>query len=991
MPESRKQPRGHAMTAELGIVFLHHATDAVTRNNLARIRAEHPGATIVTVSAGEPLPGGYALRDTPELEPYHAFNKKQGADWLVCSWFKRRRESCRRWWIVEWDVYCAMPVAEYYRPVWEYPFVASSVRRRNLDPTGWLWRDNQRLPPEFRPYAMGAVPFAYLLQEPALAAICSTLIAHPFAEGNGELRFGTAANRCGFTPCGFSPPGDQIGWVAHATIPNRRGIYHPVKFIPDFSVTPPAASADRGEAGPAAAPGRRPARAKTRGAPPPTQAKAELGILFLHHEDNEVVRNNLASIRRHHPDARIVTMSAAAPLPGGYSLEGTPDLKPFHAADPTQGADWLVCSWFLQRRESARKWWIVEWDVFCTQPAQEHYRAVWDQPFVATAMRLRHRDPNWFYFQSRKGIPAEFEGHLQGAVPFLYLLDETALERIGAILMRQPFTGGNCELRFASAGSLGGFPPCGFCPPGNQIGWVPLRRLALPRGIFHPVKFLANHAAVAGLLPGETYLGPPEAPAPAAAPGRGPPPNAEGPAARAALARGRGPARGILYLNTGSGPRRAELLRNSLRSLAATNPLIPFHVLTDVPTDFPFTWVDSLPGQRSREIKTALHRFTPFDLTLFLDDDTVLARPIELEGMIGDAELAMSRDLFGTLGEAAALSRLPGEYVTAREVEETMAQCGPDFPMFNSGVLLFRERKKVRAFFERWHGEWAKHRACDQFALARALHATGIKVKELPATYNQPISRKGILGRLGIDLSGLPIIENFPVVAGFAVPPEAHIYHLLAKRIVAKPTGLWQPFQAGPMETAFFRAVDLGQMSRAQYGYLAREFISARPCSLLMVGSGYDAELWWQCTQGNATYVEDNPAYLSMIPGKAVSFRYLTKVGIPADRIEMPVGIDRAWDFVLVDGPSGFDETLAWPRVADRLGGQIGSESGFCPRLRPAVGTPTLRPIPRPAQPNNTSRRSDRPEVGRLPPAKCANLTRWVVGRGKGPLGDRIW
>src|SRR6185369_14053219 len=91
----------------------------------------------------------------------------------------------------------------------------------------------------------------------------------------------------------------------------------------------------------------------------------KLGILFLHHDINEVVLNNLASMRRHHPEAQIVTISSDEPLPGGYSFKATPELHELHAADPKMGADWLVCSWYAQRKEQCDRWWIVEWDVFC--------------------------------------------------------------------------------------------------------------------------------------------------------------------------------------------------------------------------------------------------------------------------------------------------------------------------------------------------------------------------------------------------------------------------------------------------------------------------------------------------------------------------------------------------------------------------------------------------------------------------------------------------
>src|SRR5882724_2211784 len=116
------------MAKELGILFLHHATNPVTRANLASARRQNPRATIVTMSAGEKFPNGYSLEATPHIQQFHSRNSHRGSDWLVCSWFLQRRERCKKWWIIEWDTYCATSVRNYYRPVWDFPFVASSTR-----------------------------------------------------------------------------------------------------------------------------------------------------------------------------------------------------------------------------------------------------------------------------------------------------------------------------------------------------------------------------------------------------------------------------------------------------------------------------------------------------------------------------------------------------------------------------------------------------------------------------------------------------------------------------------------------------------------------------------------------------------------------------------------------------------------------------------------------------------------------------------------------
>src|SRR5581483_8229585 len=193
----RAAPEESPMSREFGILFLHHTVNGVVRRNLASVRRQNPGATVVTMSAGKKLPGGYSLAATPEIAALHAVNARRSSDWLVCSWFAQRREHCRKWWIIEWDTFCSLPAREYYRPVWRFPFVVSSVRLLTREPE-WNWfHALASLPPAYRPHATGAVPFLFLVSDRALRRICRLLLAEPLFAGNGELRFCTAATRCG--------------------------------------------------------------------------------------------------------------------------------------------------------------------------------------------------------------------------------------------------------------------------------------------------------------------------------------------------------------------------------------------------------------------------------------------------------------------------------------------------------------------------------------------------------------------------------------------------------------------------------------------------------------------------------------------------------------------------------------------------------------------------------------------------------------------------
>jgi hypothetical protein len=232
------------MSGRLGILFLHHHIDPVVKNNLRSIQSHNPDACLASISAGEPLPGGYTLQATPRLKPAHSAQQNSSSDVLVCSWYLQRRpqDICDKWWIVEWDVFCGMSARDYYRPVWDFPFVVSSARLPHREPE-WYWfnlanegakKEPQKIPEGYKPFVVGMVPFLCLVSEAALKATCAMLLENPLRAANGELRFATAANRCGYPPCGFSPPNDQISWQNWKTLPPNPAIVHPVKHLVEF-------------------------------------------------------------------------------------------------------------------------------------------------------------------------------------------------------------------------------------------------------------------------------------------------------------------------------------------------------------------------------------------------------------------------------------------------------------------------------------------------------------------------------------------------------------------------------------------------------------------------------------------------------------------------------------------------------------------------------------------------------------------------------------
>jgi len=84
-----------------------------------------------------------------------------------------------------------------------------------------------------------------------------------------------------------------------------------------------------------------------------------------------------------------------------------------------------------------------------------------------------------------------------------------------------------------------------------------------------------------------------------------------------------------------------------------------------------------------------------------------------------------------------------------------------------------------------------------------------------------------------------------------------------------------------------------------------------RPGNLLMVGSGHDSALWHHCTQDNITYLETNASFLPLIPANAVICQFDSKVGEWRPVPEAPPAINKPWDFIVVDGPPGYNSDCA--------------------------------------------------------------------------------
>lgn len=228
----------------VGIVFLHHRTDPVTANNLQSFRDWNPDLLIVTISAGEAFPGGYAIRDFPaEAEKWERHTgqshlQQRSADLLLYAWYRHRREHCDRWVIVEWDAFCAMRIADFFAHVWAFDVAGPTVVWRNREP-GWPWfATASTLPADLHPWAVGVAPFCFILvRDAVLAAVVQRVPWAQLGQANCELRFGTLVHAAGFVPVANPLASWNIGWQPlPETTALGAGLWHPVKWLASRAV-----------------------------------------------------------------------------------------------------------------------------------------------------------------------------------------------------------------------------------------------------------------------------------------------------------------------------------------------------------------------------------------------------------------------------------------------------------------------------------------------------------------------------------------------------------------------------------------------------------------------------------------------------------------------------------------------------------------------------------------------------------------------------------
>ena len=185
---------------------------------------------------------------------------------------------------------------------------------------------------------------------------------------------------------------------------------------------------------------------------------------------------------------------------------------------------------------------------------------------------------------------------------------------------------------------------------------------------------------------------------------------------------------GIVYLSFGLN--YVDCTIAALQSKIKNAPLTPATVLTNRKQDMGSTlckqggiqlqYID-INEVDTREIKTQVHKYSPYEYTLLLDCDAWINAELSIYfGMLDYAPLLLTHAHHHPAIATAGHVGIPDRQYTMNSVH------GQGFlPQYSSGVMFFRrDDERVRQLFDIWHTEWLRFHNKDQMALFRAIIQT---------------------------------------------------------------------------------------------------------------------------------------------------------------------------------------------------------------------------------------------------------------------------
>jgi len=216
--------------APLGILFLHHLDDDLTRHHFDLVCRHNPRAVVVPI-VDEPLGSLPGAIDVSRFStPWNTRDKWRSCDTMIYRWFANRTFDAERYVVLEYDCRCDVDLLEYYRPYLDSDVVVAEWKTPRTHPR-WCWFDEAwRMDDADRAVASGLTPMACtLLTHEALERVCR-LVTN--ADVLSELRLGTAIARAGLRVRELGARERRHIDYAELRLPILRpGLYHPIKAV----------------------------------------------------------------------------------------------------------------------------------------------------------------------------------------------------------------------------------------------------------------------------------------------------------------------------------------------------------------------------------------------------------------------------------------------------------------------------------------------------------------------------------------------------------------------------------------------------------------------------------------------------------------------------------------------------------------------------------------------------------------------------------------
>jgi hypothetical protein len=196
--------------------------------------------------------------------------------------------------------------------------------------------------------------------------------------------------------------------------------------------------------------------------------------------------------------------------------------------------------------------------------------------------------------------------------------------------------------------------------------------------------------------------------------------------------------RGIIYIVVGKRYlQRAEISAYSLKKIM---PDLPITLFSSNKASSPYfdnviLINEEIENSSFRSPKIPYFLRSPYDYTLFLDADTYICSEFyELFNLLNYFDIAVAHDTFRlhTMNDAAL-----GDII--RQIPES-------YPMFNTGVILFRNSTSIKSLFEKWLLTFEDN--CDlirnsggnyfgdQTAFREAIYSSDVRIATLAPEYN---------------------------------------------------------------------------------------------------------------------------------------------------------------------------------------------------------------------------------------------------------------